>query len=217
MVATVTLNAATGPAQPDPEADGIDINVTAGDSGADLGEGGAVNIRGGDSLTDGAGGGINITGGAGQTGPENEDGAGGGIRIAGGAGQGNEGYGGRIELFAGSAESASNADGGGVDIDSGNAGSGGSGHGGDIAIQPGGGGGVGGRGGNLFILMPSAVGDAGQVIIQLGVSNGAGAPGQIAVTGNGILDFANDAAAEAGGIQVGGIYRTASALKIRVA
>ena len=73
-------------------------------------------------------------------------------------------------------------------------------------------------GGGILIQAGDAnVGNAngGNVVINAGNKVGTGTAGHVLIQ-NGIGSFADDAAAATGGVPVGGLYRTASAIKIRV-
>lgn len=63
------------------------------------------------------------------------------------------------------------------------------------------------------------VSDGVKIVVQRGsdIQDGAGVSWLGRATTATLSDFADDAAAQAGGIAVGGLYRTASAVKVRVA
>src|SRR6185436_2329064 len=106
------------------------------------------------------------------------------------------------------------------------------GQGGSANITAGAGGATSGNGGNVGIVTGTPTdGNGGSVTLTtragvstnrsggafniiLGAATGTGAPGQINI--NSLLNFANDAAAATGGIAVGGLYRNASAVQVRV-
>lgn len=91
--------------------------------------------------------------------------------------------------------------------------------GGLISLNAGIGGPNGGHGGTVEINGGDAQatdGNGGSVSIYLGTSGGgSGVVGHLLITN--LAAYADDAAAATGGVPVGGVYRTASALKIRVA
>lgn len=210
MVDTVNLDEASAPDAATPTGAGTEVNLIAGNGGGTSGPGGAVNISGGSALGGSdAGGAVNITSGTASAGD------GGDIEI--GAGNSLEGgNGGDVNITAGN---ASDEEGSGVGGDVTIAGGGASGEdcaagfaslqGGSSVDGPGGFAELGGGSSGALDGIP------GDIYLTVG-QNASGAFGQLVVI-RGLQAFADDAAAEAGGVPVGGLYRTASAIKIRVA
>lgn len=87
-------------------------------------------------------------------------------------------------------------------------------NGAEVFIHAGDGGGDGNRGGHVLIEAGSGD-DGGDIMLTPGITTDDGAAGHVKIVG--LENFADDAAAATGGVPVSGLYRTASAVKVRVA
>lgn len=203
MTATVYLNEANAPDAVGPTDNGTDVLITAGNGGATSGNGGNITIQSGHNIGVGDSGLATLRGGV------SPSGEGGAARVYGGDGSTG---GGAARLVAG------------VAIDSGTGGAavveGGyslAGNGG--AAQVTGGGTDSGNGGGLLLLGGDSFGgdgNGGNITLTPGNKNGSGVVGHLVMTLARIPDFADDSAAAAGNVPVGGVYRTSGALKIRI-
>jgi hypothetical protein len=149
----------------------------------------------------------------------NDGDAGGAIELRSGSSNEEGVQGGWISLIAGS---GGEGEGGGfINILAGNGAPSEEGFGGTITIEAGdsGGGGGANEGGNIELNAGDGVSgnnSGGNIRFSVGAKAGSGTLGHMIVMG-GLESFADDAAAAAGGVPVNGLYRTASAVKIRVA
>ncbi len=203
------------------------LSAGGGEGGGTSGNGGGVFITGGGATTLGTGGAVEyvagasyVTGNGGRALLQGGDGGstsgdGGFVQLLAGAAV-TDGSGGTIQVFAGNSKTTHN--GGPVNITAGNAGSGaGTGVGGNINLTAGNGGATSGAGGEITVVAGDAIGtnsNGGDVRLAAGAKTGSGTKGHIKML---LEDFADDTAAAAGGVPITGLYRTASAVKVRVA
>jgi hypothetical protein len=134
------------------------------------------------------------------------------VNLSGQDGGATSGNGGAVRLVGGTA-----VDGAGGTARLAAGGGGGANMGGQVQITAGSS--DGGPGGSIELTSGSSSGgdgNGGDILFSLGIKNGTGVDGHVVFT-NVLESFADDAAAATAGIPVGGLYRTASAVKIRVA
>lgn len=202
--------------------DGGQVQINGGPGGATSGAGGQVVVQSGNATTIGTGGRIFIAAGDGgstsgdggrtqvQAGSANGGGVGGALNLFAGTGIDNNSGG----VFMSSGDVFGNGDGGVIDIIAGVVH--GDGTGGPVLLE---GGRTNGSGtaGSASLLGGAAfgTGNGGNVNISGGVGGAGGIQGHILL--DAIQNFADDAAAAAGGVPITGLYRTASVIKIRMA
>lgn len=162
-------------------------DLIAGNGGNDGGNGGAVNVRGGDGLM-GTGGAVNVAAG--------HSGVGDGAWSTIASGSASNGRGGELHLDGGNSQSGA---GGPVIITAGS----GTTRGGDLEL----------RGGSATV---GSNGDGADVLLLPGEGDGTGGKGYYAVDVSAVRDCADDAAAASAGVPVGRIYRTGNLLKVRL-
>lgn len=205
---------------------GRTISLQAGPGGSVQGNGGDALFLGGDSTTEGSGGDARLVGGnaAGSTGIVGDN-AGGNVVVQGGTGTviarggnvtmlggtpGPDGRGGNVTLSTPNGGSTS-GDGGAITLLCGGSNLG---DGGAINLLAGGSGS--GNGAGIAITGGSSFGgngNGGDINVTPGSKDGSGTKGHFILA---LDNFADDAAAAAGGVPVNGWYRTASAVMVRV-
>lgn len=134
------------------------------------------------------------------------------VTLTGGTGGATIGSGGSMNLVGGTAPT--DGSGGTASVFGGK--NNGIGDGGPANLGGGKGGTTSGNGGKVQLYGGDADGDGngGDVILSRGFGAGAGSDGHYKIVM--IPEYADDAAASAGGIPVHGLYRTGSAIKVRV-